>query len=132
MRLTIYELMNRYVYPAIRRRLVEILYHDIGLNQMEIARLLGITQSAVSRYVVKNRGTFLDVSKFSEIEYDLRKIAKQVAERKLDEYTLHIELSRVIFKILAKGYVCNFHSKLDRTINLRKCSICPKLFSSYI
>jgi len=103
MRITIYELMNRYVYPAIRRRLVEILYHNIGLNQIEIAKLLGITQSAVSRYVVRNRGAFLDVSKFDEIEYDLRKIAKQIAERKLDEYTLHIELSKVIFKMLAKG-----------------------------
>ncbi len=112
MRISIYELSNRYVYPAVRRRLVEILYYEMKLNQLEIAKLLKISQSAVSRYVVR--------------------LAERIVQEKPGEYTLHFELGRIVLKILAKGYVCSFHTKIDRAIDPKKCRICLDLFKPYI
>jgi len=48
--------MNTYVFPAVRSLVVEYLYKKKGLNQLEISRLLGISQSSVSRYLNRQRG----------------------------------------------------------------------------
>ncbi len=48
--------MNEYVFPAVRSLVVEYLYKKKGLNQLEISRVLGISQSSVSRYLNRQRG----------------------------------------------------------------------------
>lgn len=63
------EVASRYVYPSLRRRLVGGILREKGLKQTEIASLLHITQSAVSRYLRMNRGgALIDVSSFPDVD----------------------------------------------------------------
>ena len=132
MRVNLFELLYRYVYPATRRRLAEILYYDEGLKQEQIAKILGITQSAVSRYIEGQRGALIDFKNIPEVDSKLKKIAKKIVSGKIDEYIVQVEIMRTIFVLLAKKKLCNIHLRVDPTIDYNKCNICPILFNYYV
>ncbi len=50
------EEMARYLLPALRGAVVSYMYTERRMRQVDIAKLLGISQSAVSRYVNMERG----------------------------------------------------------------------------
>ncbi len=113
MRVNLFELLYRYVYPAIRRRLAEILYHEVKLKQEKIAEVLGVTQSAISRYIERQRGSAIDVTSIPYIDEKLRELAKRVAEGTIDKYGVQIELVKLAISILAKRELCKFHASID-------------------
>jgi len=127
MKSNVFEAAARYVYPALRRSLVEIL-RERGLTQTQIAGLLHITQSAVSRYLKMDRGGLIDGRKFEDVEKELRDFAGEVVERKPSEYEIHARIVRITLEMLGKGYICSFHSKVDPEIDPKKCRVCIKLF----
>ncbi len=131
MRISVPQLAAKYIYPALRRRLVEILYYEEKMSQIEIARLLGISQSAVSRYVEGNRGVYIDVSKYKDIDRELRVLAHRIAGKKISVYDMQLELSRITMVFLGRGYACFLHAKLDKDIDLGKCRTCIVLFEPY-
>ena len=127
MRTNAFEAVAKYVYPSLRRRLVEIL-REKGLNQMQVAKLLYITQSAVSRYLRMNRGALVDVEKFPDIDDKLKGLAETIVKERPDEYYIHGELVKIAIEMLGKGYVCSFHSKVDPEIDPKACKICIETF----
>lgn len=127
MRTNAFEAVARYVYPSLRRRLVEIL-RERGLTQTQIAELLHITQSAVSRYLRMNRGALIEVEKFQDIDEKLKGLADTIVREKPDEYYIHGELVKIAVEMLGKGYVCSFHSKVDPEIDPKLCRICIETF----
>lgn len=131
MKVNMFELAYRYVYPSVRRRLVQVLYLDFGLKQLEISRLLGLTQSAVSRYVTSSRGVFIDVSRFGDVDQAIRKLATEIVKSDLDRYSVQYELARITLKALGQGYLCGFHRKLEGDADLRKCRACLNLFKTF-
>ena len=52
------EKLVRYVIPAIRSLLVNYMYVEMGMGQMKIAKITGMSQSAISRYVNNERGLY--------------------------------------------------------------------------
>lgn len=128
MKTNAFEVAAKYVYPSLRRRLVEILYREHRLKQMDIARLLHITQSAVSRYLKMDRGALIDVESFEDIDEELRKLAMEVITNPPGEYELHSRLVLISLEMLGKGYVCSFHSRIDPEIDPGRCQVCLDLF----
>jgi len=123
-----FEVAARYVYPAVRRRVVEIL-REMGLSQREIARLLHVTQSAVSRYLSMERGKDLDLSRYSDIDSYLRRIAREIVSSSPDEYCIHALLVKATLVVLAKGYACSIHAEVDPSIDPRKCRVCTEILA---
>lgn len=130
MKITALEVASRYVYPSVRRRLVEILYNKFNLTQVEIASILKLTQSAVSRYLQKNRGTFLEITQFELIDKEVMKLAEEIVKNKLDAYTIHSELTRITLLLLSMGYGCAFHHQIDKDIDPENCNTCISLFKN--
>jgi len=52
------EELVRYVLPALRGALVTYMYTERKMKQMDIAKLMGVSQSAVSRYINMERGLY--------------------------------------------------------------------------
>lgn len=127
MRTNAFEVASRYVYPSLRRRLVEIL-REKGLKQMEIAELLHITQSAVSRYLGMDRGGLIDVNRFKDVDTKLKELADEILKEKPNEYKIHSQLIQLALDMLGKGYVCSFHSKVDPELDPGECRVCLELF----
>ncbi|WP_297497363.1 transcriptional regulator [Thermococcus sp.] len=127
MKTNAFDVASRYVYPALRRRLVEILRWK-GLKQTEIAELFHITQSAVSRYLREERGALVDVSSLPDIEEKLRSLAEEIVEKRPDEYWIHARLVEITLYGLGRGYFCQFHALIDPELNPSECRVCLELF----
>jgi predicted transcriptional regulator len=55
------------VLPAVKAIMARQIVEKHGLNEQEAARLLGLSQSAVSRYISKERGNLLAIEGSTEI-----------------------------------------------------------------
>ncbi|AMQ19345.1 transcriptional regulator [Thermococcus peptonophilus] len=129
MKISPLEVASRYVYPSLRRRLVGIL-REKGLKQTEIASLLHITQSAVSRYLRMNRGALIDVSSFPDVDSLIKGTADWILNERPSEYAIQKRLMEIAVYMLGKGYVCSFHSKIDPELDPKRCRVCLELFGS--
>lgn len=82
------------ILPAIRRELAITLVKELSLNQRETARILGLTEAAVSQYVNSKRGSKMEIS--PEIVNEIRKAAKTIV---LDNGKAGEELCRICILI---------------------------------
>lgn len=127
MKTNAFEVASRYLYPSIRRRLVEVL-RERGLKQTEIAELLHITQSAVSRYLKMDRGAIMDLKDFPDVDGEVRALAERIIREMPGEYEIHSFIVKLSLEFLGKGYACTFHSRIDPEINPAECRVCIELF----
>ena len=50
------EKMVRYVLPWIRREMAKTMVHELGNSQVNVSKILGVTESAISQYLASKRG----------------------------------------------------------------------------
>ncbi|MEM2739445.1 MAG: helix-turn-helix domain-containing protein [Candidatus Bathyarchaeia archaeon] len=129
--ISIFELGYRYVIPSIKRRLTEKLI-EVGLTQREAARKLGLSISTVSRYLSMERGVFIDLASYSDVDKTVNDLALAVKDDSIDFYDIQIWIHRIAFYMLSRKYICKIHAKIDLGIDPDRCSICPKLIASHI
>lgn len=125
--MSVFELGYRYLLPSINRRLVEKL-RELGLMNVEIARKLKLSHSAISRYLLMQRGCFIDLTKFSDVEKMIAKLALMVKEEKPSVYDIQREILKIALYILSRKYICEYHAKISLDIEPDKCNICPTIF----
>lgn len=104
-----------YVLPAIRRELA-LAMKSAGKSQKEIAKLLGVTEPAISQYMSQKRASSL---KFSE------KICAHIGEsaaRITSEMALMREVQRLLHIIRDERVVCQLHEKLSPSV--KNCNVC--------
>lgn len=125
---SVFEIAYRYIIPYINRRLVEIMYQN-KLSKIEIAKKLGITPSAVSRYLAKQRGAQIDLTKNKDVEQKILKIAQKIINKNPTTYEINRDITETTIYILSKKYICPIHKKIEPKINPTKCNICPQIFN---
>lgn len=104
-----------YIIPKIRSSIAKELY-NLKVSQIKIAKILGVTKSAVSQYINDKRAAKID---FPEIINNMI----QVSAKKLSKNNLLVtdEIQVIIQKIRKIGLLCKYHKehskvKLDCTI----------------
>jgi predicted transcriptional regulator len=118
------EVAVKSVVPAIRSAIARELTQSYGLKQKDVAQLLGITQTAVSKYTTRNRGVVLQVEEVSETQLVLRETIESLANGDMDRYELAVKLCRICEIIRKKGLMCSLCKLSDPNINNKKCIIC--------
>ncbi|HEC76548.1 MAG TPA: transcriptional regulator [Thermoplasmatales archaeon] len=74
------------ILPAIRAEIAFKLSNEYGLKQMEISKILGVTQGAVSHYLTSFRGKEREtVNKNPKIMEKIDEIAYMLVRGKFDE-----------------------------------------------
>lgn len=76
------ELIVKYILPSVRASLVRKLAEN-GMSQSEIADILGLSQSAVSRYIRMERGSRDDIVKDREISRFVDQLAGEIFSGKV-------------------------------------------------
>ena len=110
-----------YLIPSIRKEIAKILVENHSLSQKEVARLLGLTDSAVSKYLNKKRGIEL---KFNEEEMKkIKATAKKISENKDYSASYLFKLSN---ELMGSECLCKLHKKIDPSIP-KNCSICSSI-----
>ncbi len=126
----VFEIGYRYLMPFLRATLVRMLV-ERGLSEVKIASILVMTQSAVSRYANMKRGSVVDLSNRRDVMERIQLLANRIVEEGLDPFTIQMELTKIALYSLAKGYVCEFHEKIDPRIDPDRCNVCKTLFKEF-
>lgn len=124
----VFELAYRYVVPSVRR-ILAIKLVEKNMYEKEAAEILGLSRSAISRYLNSERGMLVKITDFLDVINLIENLAENIISRKFDSYRIHEEIARIASYFMSKKYFCKTHGKINPTIDIVKCRICPKVFS---
>jgi XRE family transcriptional regulator, thiamine biosynthesis regulator len=120
---TPYEIASKSVIPAIRGMISKGLI-ERNFTQAEIAKSLGVTQPAISKYFWSKRGRAIDL----ERRQDVRKMADVITDGIANHRLGHVQVTNMIKEIcdhvMRSGYMCDLHYELDPQIKDLNCKIC--------
>ena len=120
------ELAVKCVLPVVRAMLAKELTTEYRFKQTEAAKLLRVSQPAISLYRRRIRGKAINPEEDEDIAKQVRKMAAALAKDKLSRRELIPRYCEICKTIRAKGLLCELHRTLDPTINTEKCELCFK------
>lgn len=114
------EIEVRYIIPAIRGKLAHVLVEEKGVSQKQAARLLGLTEAAISQYAHGKRGSEVV---FSESVMDeVRESADTIIREKGSRSRVVAEIYRICRLTNVKQILCDMHRRKSK--GLDSCTIC--------
>jgi hypothetical protein len=120
-----------YILPAIRRELTRIMI-DRGIAQKTIAKMLGVTEPAITQYKLKrskrSRGDQIEIPEelMDEIEHSADVIINAWENRPAGEMvyeTMTREINRLIDVLRDAGVICEVHREHCEHVK-EDCSAC--------
>jgi predicted transcriptional regulator len=120
---TPYEIASKSVIPAIRGMISRGLI-ERDLTQAQIARALGITQPAVSKYFWDKRGRAIDFDHRADVKNMTEVIADGIAGHKLNKVQVANMIKEICDYVMRNGYMCDFHYEVDPQVKNWNCKIC--------
>lgn len=118
------EVAVKSVIPAIRSAIARELTQSYGLKQTEVAKLLGVTQTAVSKYTSHCRGAIFEVTEVEGVQPVLKETVFSLANGEMDKYELTEKLCTVCGIIRQSGLMCILCKVSDANIDNSKCIVC--------
>ncbi len=122
--LTPCEVAVKIALPSVRAMVANELMVKHNLNQAKVARLLGVSQPAVSLYQQKLRGNSINLESDLEIKSLVTKHADSLVSGNpthTDKLRSFCEICRII---QSKGYLCNIHKAFDSNVDVENCNFC--------
>ncbi|MGB9708764.1 MAG: transcriptional regulator [Infirmifilum sp.] len=123
---TVFGLFDKYVGPAMRRALAVELYNR-GFKIGEIAEILGVSRSLVSRYLNGSRG-----SRAGDIPEDVfnsvKSIADEIEGTSIGPYDVEYRLWQETLKLASEKKFCRLHARVNKRIKPELCQVCVRLF----
>jgi hypothetical protein len=120
------ELASKSVIPAIRALIVKRLVEDHGMTQEEAAKLLGVTQPAVSKYLHEKRGAAIRLSGIKQIEQATSEIAEMVTSHKTEPVEVMSRIEAACDYVRRNRYMCDLHKKLEPGMDVDSCHVCEQ------
>jgi uncharacterized protein len=95
-----------------------------GLNELQTAQLLGLSQSAVSRYVSKERGNLLAIENSTEILALIEQMVNSLIKEPNNKKEILDLFCQVCTTVREKGLMCPFCQKEMSKEWVEKCLFC--------
>ena len=121
------EIESKLLIPAVRAILSKELVIENGLKEEEVARMLGITQAAVSNYLRGTRGDNELISKLMSLS-EIMSMIKEISD---DLSTNRAYTAKTLSKFIAlcnymrySLIICDAHHSLERNIDQKVCEQC--------
>ena len=121
------EVAVKCLLPAVRATTSKQLMEKHNLNQAQAAKLLGLSQPAISLYARKMRGKALDLEEDAEIAKLVSNLASSLAEGNLSHKEFIPKFCEICRTIRAKGLLCKMHKAFDPSINIEECELCTTM-----
>ena len=125
------EIAVKSVVPAIRALLAKELVEAHGMKQSEAAKLLGITQTAVSKYTHNVRGKTIPIENEKEIRVLITRTATSLANGEMDRTTILLKICTTCNLVRKKGLMCKLCRRSDPQLDVRKCKFCILLDEAF-
>jgi len=118
------EIAVKSVIPAIRAYVAKELTQTHKMKQNDVANLLGITQTAVSKYITHVRGRVIRIDQTKEIQTMMNEIALTVASEKISGPQLIPRFCAVCQAVRQNGLMCKLCKRSDPTLDIQSCNVC--------
>jgi len=118
------EIAVKSVIPAIKATLAEELVETYGLKQDQVAEIMGISQSAVSKYTRQVRGHVIKIDNIEEIQPLINGMINLLVNGTPERAEFLSLFCQTCTEIRAKGLMCQFCQKTDPEIKMEECSFC--------
>ncbi len=120
------ELASKSVIPAIRALIVKRLVEEHDMTQQEAAKLLGVTQPAVSKYLHQKRGAAIRLGGIKEVEQATSQIADMVSTHKAEPTDVMGKIEAVCEYVRRNRYMCDLHKRLEPEFDVNSCHVCEQ------
>jgi predicted transcriptional regulator len=118
------EIAVKSVIPAIKATLAEKLVETYGLKQDQVAEILGISQSAVSKYTRQVRGHVIKIDNIEEIQPLINRIVNLLVNGTLERAEFLRLFCQICIIVRKKGLMCQYCQKTEPTIKIEECRFC--------
>jgi predicted transcriptional regulator len=118
------EVAVKSVVPAIKALMAKKLVEEHGLKQDQVAEILGISQSAVSKYSRNIRGYAVKLDSIEEIYPLLNEMASLVMTKTYKRASFIDLFCKTCMEIRRKKIMCSLCQKSDSAINIQQCGSC--------
>lgn len=118
------EITIKTVVPAVKALMATELVEKRGLKQDEVAELLGISQSAVSKYTRKIRGYVIKIDEIEELEPIIEKMINLIVNGSYEREEFLKAFCQTCAIIRRTGIICQFCQKTDPNIKTKECNFC--------
>jgi len=118
------EVAVKSLVPAIRALMAKELTKTHKLRQDEAARLLGITQAAVSKYTRQVRGRALNIEKIREARTMTMDTTNLLAEGKISRPELVKRFCLICRVARQKGAMCELCKRSNPSLDVKQCQVC--------
>jgi predicted transcriptional regulator len=118
------EVAVKSVVPSIRSAIAQELTETYGLKQKEVANLLGVTQTAVSKYTRHVRGTVIEIEEIEEVQPIVKETVVLLAKGSISRYELAGRFCKICAIIRRKRLLCELCKRSDPSIDIQKCFVC--------
>jgi predicted transcriptional regulator len=116
------------VLPAIRALMARTIMENHGMKEQQVAEILGLSQSAISRYTTKERGSILTIENVPEVQELIDKMVNLLLYKKPQQTTEVFETFCQICKIIReKGLICELCQKKTGQKWLDMCDFCRSI-----
>ncbi|UCC33178.1 MAG: transcriptional regulator [Candidatus Bathyarchaeota archaeon] len=121
------EVAVKSLVPSVRSAIAKELTKTYGLKQKEVANLLGVTQTAVSKYTRHVRGTVIKIKSVEEVQPIIDETAELLANGQMPRYELVGRFCKICEIVRRRRLMCEVCERADPSISVRKCFVClPK------
>ena len=107
-----------YILPAIRRELAKVMIEKYSLTQKEVAKILNVTEPAISQYLKSKRAKEVKFTKATmvKIEESVDKIIK-------DNSVLIEEMQKLCTSVKDNMTLCKIHRMKNPDLS-KECKVC--------
>ena len=118
------EIAVKSLIPAIKAHIAKELMETQGLKQEQVAEILGVSQSAVSKYTRKIRGCVIRVDDIEEIQTTIDKIVSLLMSRNYQRRELLAFFCQTCETIRKTSRMCHLCHKAEPTTKTEQCMFC--------
>ncbi|UCH31747.1 MAG: hypothetical protein JSV05_09725 [Candidatus Bathyarchaeota archaeon] len=118
------EVAVKSVVPAIRACLAKELIESYGLKQREAANLLGITQTAISKYSHHVRGSILPIAREKAIKVQIEKMAALLVSHESNVMALAFQICLTCRLVREKRLMCELCKQSNSKLDMEQCNFC--------
>jgi len=120
------ELVTEHLLSLIRRLLAGELVRENGVSQVQAARILGVTQPAVSNYLRSDPGKGKDTLEeaMEEVKATVKAFSEDLLEGRLDQVEAMRRICGLCIGLRNRGPLCRIHARDVPYIHRENCSLC--------
>jgi predicted fused transcriptional regulator/phosphomethylpyrimidine kinase/predicted transcriptional regulator len=126
------EIVTEHLLPLIRREFSLELINRRGLSQLQVAKILGVTQPAVSNYLHSNPKLNPELMRgYGEIKRLVRDLSDDLLRGILNQVDAIGGICSVCLKMRNRGPICSIHSVIVNDLKNDRCTVCMVDFAGY-